>query len=201
MWVLSACSDPPAQERDFSKESDEVVSAASAAGDRGAQIEQTRRDQARLLEEANRKAQEQTAFQAAVASGDDTRIFALADQGNPYALFYRAEQHLSSGDPGMWSLGRADAEAAAAGGAPDAQLWVGYRMSQGMEGYPWKPSSGLRLVEQAAKQGHAQAMYTLGQLYEQDAPMQDLKLARDWYTRAAAAGVTEAKEALAGLDR
>jgi TPR repeat protein len=42
-------------------------------------------------------------------------------------------------------------------------------------------------------------MYMLGQLYEQNAPMQDLTLAREWYQRAAQAGVKEAKEALAGM--
>ena len=198
-FLFLACSQPSEPIRNLASETDENLTRASEAGDPNAQLELERRRQAAILEEAERREAARTAFQAAVASGDDGRINDLADRKNPFALFFRAEQRLASENPYLQEEGRLDAEAAASAGSPDAQLWVGYRMSQGIEGYPWKPNSGLRMVEKAANQGHPEAMYMLGQLYEQNAPMQDLTLARDWYQRAAQAGVKEAKEALAGM--
>lgn len=198
--LIVACTEPSDQYRNLIGETDEDLLQASESGDIDARMELERRRQGHILEEAEKRAAARTAFQAAVASGDINRIFDLADRNNPFALFFRAEQRLASDDPYLQNEGRRDAEAAASAGDPDAQLWVGYRMSQGIEGYPWKPSSGLRMVEQAANQGDAQAMYVLGQLYEQDAPMQNLTLAREWYERASRAGVAEAKEALAGMN-
>lgn len=198
--LLLACSQPSDPVKNVMTETDEDLSLASDAGDVDAKLELERRRQAHILAETEKRAAEKTAFRAAVASGDDRRIYDLADSGNPYALFFRAEERLASDDPYLQEEGRHDAEAAASAGSPDAQLWVGYRMSQGIEGYPWKPNSGLRMVEKAANQGHPQAMYVLGQIYEQSAPMQDLALAREWYARAAQAGVAEAKEALAGMN-
>ncbi|MDZ4762621.1 MAG: hypothetical protein SGJ21_16285 [Alphaproteobacteria bacterium] len=140
-------------------------------------------------------------FGAAVASGDDARVFELADAGNPLALFYRAEKRLASDKAYEKQEAFADMEAAAEAGSPDAQLWVGFRMAQALEGYPWKPNSGIMMVERAAVQDHLEAMYTLGDLYAQDAPMQDLAKARFWYGKAADAGHMAARDAVARMDR
>src|SRR5690606_36260207 len=135
-----------------------------------------------------RRAAEETAFDAALAAGDEEALNLLADEGNGWALHRRALQRLESGDRALERAGFGDMENAADLGHPDSQLWVGLRMAHGRDGYPLKPNSGLMMIERAAKQGHADAMVSLAQLYEGDQFMADPKKALDWYGKAADAG-------------
>jgi localization factor PodJL len=182
LLLLAACGPKP--------ETETVQPAADAAAEAEADA---------ALAESQRLEAARTEFQAAVAAGDDDRIFALADEGNPFALFYRGEARLKSDLQYEQQEGFKDMEAAADAGSPDAQLWVGLRMAKGMDGYSYKPNSGLMMVEKAAKAGHGEAMYALGELYESGL-MHDIDKAKDWYGKAAVAGVEKAKEALAGLE-
>jgi TPR repeat protein len=159
--------------------------AAAAVGEAAA------RDAERLDRE-----QQKAAFDAALAAADETQLEALAEAGNAWALHRRALQRLESGERILADAGFIDMEAAAENGNPDAQLWVGLRMARGSDGYPLKPNSGLMMVERAAAQGHVEAMFRLGELYEADQFMADADKALEWYGKAAAAGSTPAREAL-----
>ncbi len=72
-------------------------------------------------------------------------------------------------------------------------------MAYGLDGYPLKPNSGLKMIEKAAKQDHIEAILALGLMYEQDTFMRDPAKAKEWYERGAALGSDKAKEALARL--
>jgi TPR repeat protein len=133
------------------------------------------------------------------AGSDETRIGALADNGNGYALLHRAQNHLSSQDYGQQQDGFSDMEAAAGKGVAEAQLWVGQKMAYGTDGYPWKPSSGLIMIEKAASQGNIDAIMAAGLMYEQDGLMRNLEKAKAWYQRGADLGADKAKQALAKL--
>src|SRR5690606_26560220 len=126
---------------------------------------------------ARRQAAEEAAFDAALAAGDEGQLDLLAGEGNGWALHRRALQYLESGDRILQRAGFIDMETAANNGHAESQLWVGTRMAYGLDGYPLKPNSGLMMVERAAKQGHVEAMFKLGELYEGDQFMADPKKA------------------------
>jgi len=132
-------------------------------------------------------------------SKDDAKAGELADKGNPYALFYRAQKRLNSGDYAQQQAGFEDMEAAASAGSADAQLWVGQKMAYGQDGYELKPSSGLKMMEKAAKQDNIDAIMATALFYEQDSFMHDMAKAKQWYERGAALGSDKAKQALEKL--
>lgn len=130
---------------------------------------------------------------------DDAKVDDLADAGNPWALNARGQRLLKAEEQWLKNQGQNDLDAAAQGGNPDAQMYVGWRMAHGIEGYTNQPASGINMVKKAAEQGNAEAMYTVGVLYHEPGPMHDLKLAREWYQKAADAKFEGAKEALEKL--
>ena len=140
------------------------------------------------------------AFDAALATGDPLKIDELADGGNAWALYHRALERVKSHDFMLQQGGFEDMEAAADQGLPEALMWVGRRKAYGVEGYKLQPNSGLMMMERAARRGNVEAMVAVGEMYEQDAYMQDTAKARSWYERAVAVGSTQAKDALARMD-
>ena len=140
------------------------------------------------------------AFDAALGANDAVKMEDLANTGNGFALLHRAQTLMASQDFNNHASGVADMEAAADAGNAEAQLWVGSRMAEGMDGYSLKPNSGIMMVEKAANQGLGQAMLELGRLY-QTSLMRDPKKSRAWYQKAADANVEGAKDALAALEK
>jgi TPR repeat protein len=147
-----------------------------------------------------KQAEAKTAFDAALAANDAVKMEDLANSGNGFALLHRAQTLLASQDFNNHESAVEDMEAAAAAGNAEAQLWVGSRMAEGIDGYSLKPNSGIMMVEKAANQGLGPAMLELGRLY-QTSLMRDLKKSREWYQKAADANVEGAKEALAEFDK
>ncbi|HVY88824.1 MAG TPA: hypothetical protein VG942_08145 [Hyphomonadaceae bacterium] len=132
-------------------------------------------------------------------SQDEAKAGELADKGNPYALFYRAQKRLNSGDYSTEQAGFDDMDAAAKAGSADAQLWVGQKMAYGQDGFELKPASGLKMMEKAASQDNIDAILATALFYEQDSFMHDLAKAKQWYERGAALGSDKAKMALEKL--
>ncbi len=135
-------------------------------------------------------------FDAALAAKDNTKLDDLADAGNGWALHWRAQERLSSQDFSQQQGGFEDMEAAAAKGVADAQMWVGMKMAYGLDGYQLKPSSGLRMMERAARQGDVEAILAVAQMYAEDTFMADKAKAREWFQRAADKGSDKARQAL-----
>ncbi|MBI1362038.1 MAG: hypothetical protein GC155_17315 [Alphaproteobacteria bacterium] len=152
-----------------------------------------------MAAERQKQADAKAAFDAALAANDAIKMEDLAQAGNGFALLHRAQILLSSQDFNNHQSGVEDMEAAAAAGNAEAQLWVGSRMAEGRDGYPLKPNSGLIMVQKAADQGYGPAMLEVGRLYETSL-MRDPDKAREWYKRAADAGVEGASKALADMD-
>ncbi len=155
---------------------------------------------AKARELADGLAQEKPAFDAALAAKDELKIDDLADAGNGWALYHRAQQRLASQEASMQQGGFEDMEAAAAKGIADAQMWVGMKMAYGLDGYDLKPNSGLMMMERAARQDNVEAILAVAQMYVADNFMADKKKAREWLERGVALGSDKAKEALAQLD-
>lgn len=143
---------------------------------------------------------EKAPFDAALASGDEAQINALADGGNAWALHHRALARIESHDYMLQQGGFDDMLAASDKGLAAAQLWVGQRMAYGQDGYKLQPNSGLKLMEKAAAQGNVDAMMAVAAMYVQDAYMHDNSKAHAWYKRAAALGSADAKTALDQMD-
>ena len=135
-------------------------------------------------------------FDAALAAKDTAKLDDLADAGNGHALYWRAQERLSSQDVSQQQGGFEDMEAAAAKGVADAQMWVGTKMAYGLDGYQLKPSSGLKMMERAARQGDVEAILGVAQMYAEDTFMADKAKAREWFQRAADKGSDKAKQAL-----
>jgi TPR repeat protein len=150
--------------------------------------------------DAKKQADQKAEFAAALSANDAVKMEDLANGGNGFALHHRAQTLLASQDFNSHESAVEDMEAAAAAGNADAQLWVGSRMAEGIDGYSLKPNSGIMMVEKAANQGLGGAMLELGRLY-QTSLMRDPKKARAWYQKAADANVEGAKDALAELDK
>jgi len=146
--------------------------------------------------EVAKQAEQKAAFDAALATNDTTTLGELADSGNGFALYHRGQARMTSEINYEREQAFKDIEKASDAGNAEGQLWVGYRMSQGIEGYAWKPNSGLKLVEKAALQGNVEAMFVLGGIYLQDAPMKDEAKGKEWLQKAADAGSEGAKEQL-----
>lgn len=153
---------------------------------------------AKAKELSDKLATEKPAFDA--AAGDPAQLDALAEQGNGWALYQRAQQRLASQDYMLQQGGFTDMELAAEKGVSGAQLWVGDHMAFGKDGYKLQPSSGLKMMERAAAQGNVDAILAVAGMYVQDVYMHDNKKAREWYERAVKLGSADAKKALEGLD-
>ena len=147
--------------------------------------------------EKQKQADQKAAYDA--VKSDEAKIDDLADAGNGFALFHRGEARLKSTEYTVQQGGFEDMEAAAEAGNADAELWVGTHMAYGLDGYPLKPNSGLKMIEKAAKQDHIEAILALGLMYEQDTFMRDPAKAKEWYERGVALGSDKAKDALAKL--
>lgn len=145
---------------------------------------------------ADELAKQKPEFDAALAAKDTAKLDDLADAGNGHALYWRAQERLSSQDFSQQQGGFADMEAAAAKGVADAQMWVGMKMAYGLDGYQLKPASGLKMMERAAKQGNVEAILAVAQMYAEDTFMADKTKAREWFQRAADKGSDKAKQAL-----
>jgi hypothetical protein len=147
--------------------------------------------------EKQKQAEQKSAYEAVKA--DEAKVDELADTGNGFALFHRGQARLKSPEYTVQQGGFEDMEAGAEAGNADAQLWVGTHMAYGLDNYPLKPNSGLKMIEKAAKQDHVEAILALGLMYEQDIFMRDPEKAKAWYERGAALGSDKAKAALARL--
>jgi TPR repeat protein len=150
--------------------------------------------------DARTQADQKAAFAAALTANDAVKMEDLANAGNGFALLHRAQTLLASQDFNSHESAVEDMESAAAAGNAEAQLWVGSRMAEGIDGYSLKPNSGIMMVEKAANQNLGGAMLELGRLY-QTSLMRDLKKSREWYQKAADANVEGAKEALAEFEK
>lgn len=208
---LGACSDP---RNDVTKFDDAKLERLASAGDKAAVAERQRRadreeagkaeakkksDAEQAARDAQLNAETKKAFDAALAAHDEAKIDELASAGNAAALFHRGEERLKSDDQVVKQGGFADIEEAADKGDPDALLWVGFRRSQGVDGYPWNPASGRDMVERAANMGSRDAMYAAGQIYDYEGPLHDLEKAKAWYQKAADKGLDAAKSRLDAL--
>lgn len=176
---------------DFATLDKAKVEEMAKAGDEAAKAELEKRS----------RAEQKAAFEAAMAANDTAKIEELAGEGNGWALHHQALEMLKSDVPPVVTAGFTAMEEAAAAGNPDAQLWVGQKMAYGIDGYPWKPNSGMIMIEKAANQGHVDAMYVLGELYAQDQPMQDAAKAKIWLQKAADLGHEAAKSAIKSMEQ
>jgi TPR repeat protein len=186
--ALAACggakTEAPQAPTDITKLDKVKLDEMAKAGDEAAAAELHKRD----------LAEQKAAFDA--AGKDEGKLTELAGAGNAYALHARAVQELASDIAPVQQAGYVDMEAAAEKGLPEAQLWVGDKMANGINGYPWKPNSGMKMIEKAANQGNVDAMFALAELYYQDQPMQDKAKAKEWYQKAADHGDERAKKVL-----
>ena len=193
--ALAACGGPTAGTEDA------TVNPAAEAGVTPAATADPRTEAeiAKAKDLADKLAAEKPAFDA--ATGDPVQLDALAEAGNAWALFKRAQDRLASQDYMAQQGGLTDMELAAEKGVAGAQLWVGQHMALGKDGYKLQPSSGLKMMERAAAQGNVDAILAVAGMYVQDVYMHDNRKAREWYERAAKLGSADAKRALEGLDQ
>ena len=166
-----------------------------------ASVEKPDPEAEKAKEQASLIAIDKAPFEAALASGDETQVDALADGGNAWALHHRALKRIESHDYMLQQGGLDDMQAASDKGLPEAQLWVGQRMAFGKDGYKLQPNSGLKLMEQAAHQGNLEAILAVAAMYQVDTYMHDERKAREWLQRAAALGSDLAKEELKRIDQ
>lgn len=193
--ALAACGGPTAGTEDAT-----VKPAAEAGVTPAATADpRTEAEIAKAKDLADKLAAEKPAFDA--ATGDPVQLDALAEAGNAWALFKRAQDRLASQDYMAQQGGFTDMELAAEKGVAGAQLWVGQHMASGKDGYKLQPSSGLKMMERAAAQGNVDAILAVAGMYVQDVYMHDNRKAREWYERAAKLGSADAKRALEGLDQ
>jgi NADH dehydrogenase/NADH:ubiquinone oxidoreductase subunit G len=145
--------------------------------------------------EKQKQAGEKVAYEA--VKGDEAKVDELADSGNGFALYHRGAARIASTEFTVQQGGFEDMEAAADAGNAEAQFWVGQRMAYGLDGYPWKPNSGLMMMEKSAAQDNMDAILAVGLMYEQDGLMKNAEKAKQWYQRGADLGSDKAKDALA----
>ncbi|MEQ1780566.1 MAG: hypothetical protein ABMA14_04340 [Hyphomonadaceae bacterium] len=194
-FALAACGGA----KDVVGTEDATVKPAAAGVAPAANLDpRTAAEIAKAKDLADKLAAEKPAFDA--ATGDPVQLDVLAEQGNGWAVFKRAQDRLASQDYMAQQGGFTDMELAAEKGVAGAQLWVGQHMAFGKDGYKLQPSSGLKMMERAAAQGNVEAIMAVAAMYVQDVYMHDTKKARAWYERAAALGSADAKRALEGLD-
>lgn len=146
-------------------------------------------------------AAEKPPFDAALASGDETQVDALAESGNAWALHHRALIRINSHDYMLQQGGYDDMQAASDKGLAAAQLWIGQRMAFGKDNFKLQPNSGLKLMEKAALQGNLEAILAVAAMYQVDTYMHDDRKAREWLKRAADLGSELAKEELSRMDQ
>ncbi|MBI1339448.1 hypothetical protein GC169_04450 [bacterium] len=200
---LAACSEPEAIDY-AAMEGGELQGRAEAGDEQAAEELQSRLDEAaaadaELAQAETDAADPEGAFTTALAARDEPRLRALADAGNPWAMFHIALPLTRSADPAEQERGRMLAGKSAESGLPEAQLWIGRAISSGLAGFPADPVRGMRWIEQAAEAGSPEAMFSAAQLYE-SGPISDPDRARLWYKRAADAGVPAAGQALDRLN-
>ena len=145
--------------------------------------------------EKQKQAEQKAAYDA--VKGDEGKVDELADTGNGFALHHRGAARIASTEFTVQQGGFEDMEAAADAGNAEAQFWVGQRMAYGLDGYPWKPNSGLMMMEKSAAQDNMDAILAVGLMYEQDGLMKNAEKAKQWYQRGADLGSDKAKDALA----
>ena len=194
--ALAACGGPA----DVAGTEDATVKPAAAGVAPAANLDpKAQAEMAKAKDLADKLAAEKPAFDA--VADDPVQLEALAESGNGWALFNRAQNRLASQDYMAQQGGFTDMELAAEKGVAGAQLWVGEHMAFGKDGYKLQPSSGLRMMERAAAQGNVEAILAVAGMYVQDVYMHDNRKAREWYERAAGLGSADAKRALEGLDQ
>lgn len=194
--ALAACGGPA----DVAGTEDATVKPAAAGVAPAANLDpKAQAEMAKAKDLADKLAAEKPAFDA--VADDPVQLEALAESGNGWALFNRAQNRLASQDYMAQQGGFTDMELAAEKGVAGAQLWVGEHMAFGKDGYKLQPSSGLKMMERAAAQGNVEAIMAVAGMYVQDVYMHDNRKAREWYERAAGLGSADAKRALEGLDQ
>ncbi len=193
--ALAACGGPA----DVAGTEDATVNPASGVAPAANLDPKAQAEMAKAKELADKLAAAKPAFDA--VADDPVQLDALAESGNGWALFNRAQNRLASQDYMAQQGGFTDMELAAEKGVAGAQLWVGEHMAFGKDGYKLQPSSGLKMMERAATQGNVEAILAVAAMYVQDVYMHDTKKAREWYQRAADLGSADATNALKGLDQ
>ncbi|MDR1490103.1 MAG: sel1 repeat family protein [Desulfovibrio sp.] len=127
---------------------------------------------------------------------------ASAASGNPLSQFNLGLIYYT-GALGNKNYAKAKAlwSAAALQKQPDALYGLGVLLVYGAEGVPKNLAEGLKNFEQAAAFGHAMAELELGNVYNAgEGVKKDKKKAREYYKKAAAKGLEEAKTALDAMD-
>lgn len=193
--ALAACGGPA----DVAGTEDATVKPAASLAPSANLDSRTAAEIAKAKDLADKLAAEKPAFDS--VAGDPVQLDALAEAGNGWALYKRAQDRLASQDYMAQQGGFTDMELAAEKGVSGAQLWVGQHMAFGKDGYKLQPSSGLKMMERAAAQGNVEAIMAVASMYVQDVYMHDNRKAREWYERAAKLGSADAKKALEGLDQ
>lgn len=119
---------------------------------------------------------------------------AVRDYGRRFAIFCLI----------IWSASLCSAETSNAEmlkranrGDAEAQRIMGKRLFHGLNGAPVQRKNAIKWFKLAAEQGDAQALYILGELYENGVNVrQDLGMALAYYQQASAAGSRKAAEKL-----
>ncbi|MDR3176302.1 MAG: sel1 repeat family protein [Desulfovibrio sp.] len=127
---------------------------------------------------------------------------ASAASGNPLSQFNLGLLYYT-GALGNKNYAKAKAlwSAAALQKQPDALYGLGILLVNGAEGVPRNLAEGLKNFEQAAAFGHAMAEFELGNAYNAgEGVKKDRKKAGEYYKKAAAKGLAEAKTALDAMD-
>lgn len=202
------------------------LTAATAAGDKDAMRELERRVakkakvERKKMDAAASDGDPLAAFQKALMSGDGNqeRINALADAGNPNAQLWNAvtnrqNSNLSQEDKAKY---RKNMEAIAASGDKYKYSTVvnasyplsaeaAFQISEDKLNNKWLYATNIPgaiiYLKQAANDGQPEAMFKLATRYQYALDMdKDMAKAREWLERSAAAGNHDAKRALKALE-
>ncbi len=218
-FTLTACGgDAPVEKQMTTKE----LVAAAAAGDKDAmrelerQVAKKAKAEKKKMDAAAGDDDPLAAFQKALMSGDGNqdRVNALADAGNPNAQLWnavteRSSSNLSDADKDKH---RTNMETIAASGDKYKYSTVAnagyhlsaeaaFQISEDKLHSKWLFSTdtpgAIKLLKQAANDGHHGAMFKLATRYQYGHDMdKDLSAAKSWLEKSAAAGNRAAKDAL-----
>lgn len=199
MFVLAGCA---ADTDDLTGRSVQELTTQAASGDAAAMQELERRAQTVIAEpeEATTIGDPEAEWQAALYSGDQTKIDAMVEAGNVYALTYSAS--LVGGNPGASEKEKDRARDLLEAAADQGHGQAIYRISEDYLGpselYPTDEAKAFALGIKAAKAGDHQAMYKTGIRYQYGlatAPQDDAR-AIEWLNKAKAAGNRDAQRQL-----
>ncbi len=223
--TLTACGgDDTPPEKEMSQK--ELV-AAAAAGNKGAigtlerQVAKKAKADKKKMDAPAGNGDPIAAFQKLMTSGDatDERISALADTGNPNAIYYRAimsryNSNLSPEDRDKHANELIEIAASGdkyknheiSGGNHPLSAEAAFYISQDKffkgELFDKDHEGSLKYLQQAVESGHAKAMLKLSTNYQFGFGVdKDLVAAKSWLEKSAAAGNHDAKRALKNLEK